>query len=67
MGVDLIAVAWPRGHPGGAMSRLALVIELIYQRSKQASPRPDPPDNPRDFKTPNHGMTEWEDLFQIVS
>ena len=63
MGVHLIAVV-----AEGVRGRLYLSPNQIHVKNAQVDvPNNTPegylPKNPRDFKTPNYGMTEWADLF----
>ena len=63
MGVHLIAVV-----AEGVRGRLYLSPNQIHVKNAQVDipnniPEGYLPKNPRDFKTPNYGMTEWADLF----
>lgn len=63
MGAHLIAVV------GEAQRGRAYVSPTTFHSEKAAVARPDSvpegelPKNPRDFKTPNYGLTTWADLF----
>ena len=60
LGRELIAVVCEGGN-----GRVYLPPDLC-QYSEISKPKLELgaiPDNPRDFKTPNYGMTQWEDLF----
>ncbi len=60
LGRELIAVVCE-----GENGRLYLPPDL-FQNSVIPEPKPKLgaiPNNPRDFKTPNYGLTHWEDLF----
>lgn len=62
MGVDLIAVV--AEGPSGRRYVSPSAGDRAHLSEIETSLRLGPiPDNPRDFKTPNYGMTEWEDLF----
>lgn len=39
------------------------MVEVAEQAKPTWSPESELPTNPRDFKTPNYGMTTWGDLF----
>ena len=63
MGVHLMAVV-----AEGVRGRLYLSPNQIHVKNAQVDvpnniPEGYLPKNPRDFKTPNYGMTEWADLF----
>ncbi len=63
LGVQLIAVA-----AEGNRQRVYLPSTPEHVAAAAIAPVADPPEgdlpaNPRDFKTPNYGMTRWADLF----
>jgi putative DNA methylase len=63
LGAQLIAVVADGGRQRvylspTPMAAAAAEVDLVVNR-----PEGDLPSNPRDFKTPNYGMTRWADLF----
>lgn len=63
MGVHLIAVVGEAGRGRVYVTPIAEHIEAATVTRPADVPEGDLPKNPRDFKTPNYGLTTWADLF----
>lgn len=63
MGQRLMAIV-AEGHGGRVyLSPSAMQAEIAKQASPEWKPNNPLPNNPRDFKTPNYGLTTYGDLF----
>lgn len=63
MGVHLIAVVGEAKRGRVYVSPTQVHIETATVVRPSDIPEGDLPKNPRDFKTPNYGLTTWADLF----
>lgn len=63
MGTHLMAVVAEGDRGRLYLSPTALQAEAARTERPSDVPEGDLPKNPRDFKTPNYGLTTWADLF----
>lgn len=63
MGTHLIAVVAEGDRGRLYISPTPLQVETAEIERPSEAPEGDLPKNPRDFKTPNYGLTTWADLF----
>ncbi|MEO9327247.1 DUF1156 domain-containing protein [Gordonia aurantiaca] len=63
MGVHLIAVVGEASRGRVYVSPTREHVQLAAVTKPLDVPEGDLPKNPRDFKTPNYGLTTWADLF----
>jgi len=63
MGVHLIAVVGEASRGRVYVSPTPEHVQLAAVTKPLDVPEGDLPKNPRDFKTPNYGLTTWADLF----